>query len=144
MFHFDQKSGDLFIADVGQNHWEEINYQPASSKGGENYGWKFNEGSYCHPAMSSDQKCPIVGILAEYPHSEAFENGTKANNGGCSSQGLGVAGLTKTYLVGDWCSGRLFDVAWDDSAKKRQMQEFMQTQPNSLQATSIRTGRCWR
>jgi hypothetical protein len=45
MFHFDQKSGDLFIADVGQNHWEEINYQPASSKGGENYGWKFNEGS---------------------------------------------------------------------------------------------------
>ena len=121
MFHFDQKSGDLFIADVGQNHWEEINYQPASSKGGENYGWKFNEGSYCHPAMSTDQKCPIVGILpvAEYPHSEAFENGTKANNGGCLSRGLGVAnygGLTKTYLVGDWCSGRLFGVAWDDSA----------------------------
>jgi hypothetical protein len=51
-------------------------------------------------------------------------------------------GLTKTYLVGDWCSGRLFGVAWDDSAKKWQMQEFMQTQPNSLQATSMRTGRC--
>jgi glucose/arabinose dehydrogenase len=34
MFHFDRRSGDLFIADVGQNHWEEINYQPASSKGG--------------------------------------------------------------------------------------------------------------
>jgi glucose/arabinose dehydrogenase len=70
MFHFDPKSGDLFIADVGQNHWEEINYQPASSKGGENYGWKFNQGSYCHPALSEDQKCPIVGVLpaAEYPH----------------------------------------------------------------------------
>ena len=133
MFHFDQKSGDLFIADVGQNHWEEINYQPASSKGGENYGWKFNEGSYCHPAMSADQKCPIVGVLpaAEYSHPESFENGTKADNGGCSSQGLGVAnygGLNKTYMVGDWCSGRLFGVAWDDSAKKWQMQEFMQTQ----------------
>jgi len=76
---------------------------------------------------------------------DAGWNGTKANNGGCSSQGLGVAnygGLTKTYLVGDWCSGRLFGVAWDDSAKKWQMQEFMQTQPNSLQATSMRTGRC--
>ena len=32
MFHFDKQSGDLFIADVGQNHWEEINWQPASSK----------------------------------------------------------------------------------------------------------------
>jgi glucose/arabinose dehydrogenase len=48
-FHFDPKTGDLFIADVGQNHWEEINWQPASSKGGENYGWKFNQGSHCHP-----------------------------------------------------------------------------------------------
>ena len=131
MFHFDQKSGDLFIADVGQNHWEEIDYQPAASKGGENYGWKFNQGSYCHPAMSKDQKCPIVGLLpaAEYPHGVAFEDGTKADNGGCSAQGLGVAnyaGLTKTYLVGDWCSGRLFGVAWVDN--KWQLHEFMQTQ----------------
>ena len=134
MFHFDQKSGDLFIADVGQNHWEEINYQPASSKGGENYGWKFNQGSYCHPALSADQKCPIVGTLpaAEYPHEQPFENGSKVKEGyGCSAQGLGVAnygGLTKTYLVGDWCTGRLFGVAWDGSANKWQMQEFMQTQ----------------
>ena len=134
MFHFDQKSGDLFIADVGQNHWEEINYQPASSKGGENYGWKFNQGSYCHPALSADQKCPIVGMLpaAEYPHDQPFENGPKVTQGtGCSAQGLGVAnygGMTKTYLVGDWCSGRLFGVAWDGGASKWQMQEFMQTQ----------------
>jgi glucose/arabinose dehydrogenase len=131
MFHFDQKSGDLFIADVGQNHWEEIDYQPSASHGGENYGWKFNQGSYCHPAMSKDQKCPIVGLLpaAEYPHGEAFEDGTKADTGGCSAQGLGVAnyaGLTKTYLVGDWCSGRLFGVAW--VGNKWQLHEFMQTQ----------------
>lgn len=133
MFHFDQKSGDLFIADVGQNHWEEIDYQPAASHGGENYGWKFNQGSYCHPALSANQKCPIVGLLpaAEYPHETAFEDGTKMNTGGCSAQGLGVAnyaGLTKTYLVGDWCSGRLFGVAWDGNAKKWQLHEFMQTQ----------------
>jgi hypothetical protein len=133
MFHFDQRSGDLFIADVGQNHWEEINYQPASSKGGENYGWKFNEAAFCHPALSANQKCPIVGVLpiAKYPHTEAFEDGIKANNGGGSSQGLVVAnygGLNKTYMVCDWCSGRLFGVTWDDGAKKWQMQEFMQTQ----------------
>jgi glucose/arabinose dehydrogenase len=133
-FHFDQRSGDLFIADVGQNHWEEINYQPASSKGGENYGWKFNQGSHCHPTLSPDQKCPIVGVLpvAEYPHDQPFQNAPKITEGtGCSAQGLGVAnygGMTKTYLVGDWCSGRLFGVAWDDGAKKWQLQEFLQAQ----------------
>ncbi len=133
MFHFDQKTGDLFIADVGQNHWEEIDWQPHTSKGGENYGWKHNQGSYCHPAMSADQKCPIVGVLpvAEYPHDQPFETGPKATNGGCSALGLGVAntgGLTETYLVGDWCSGRLFGVAWDGGAKKWQLHEFAQTQ----------------
>jgi hypothetical protein len=38
-FSFDPRNGDLYVADVGQNHWEEIDYQPAASKGGENYGW---------------------------------------------------------------------------------------------------------
>src|SRR5258708_38940542 len=83
--------------------------------------------------MSADQKCPIVGVLpiAEYPHDEAFENGTKANTGGCSSQGLGVAnygGLNKTYMVGDLCSGRVFGVAWDCSAKKGQFQVVLPKQ----------------
>ncbi len=53
MFHFDKTSGDLFIADVGQNHWEEINWQPASSKGGENYGWKHEPGL---PLPSGDRR----------------------------------------------------------------------------------------
>ena len=72
MFHFDAKSGDLFIADVGQNSFEEINWQPKSSKGGENYGWKHNQASHCHPTLGPNDKCPIVGVLpiAEYPHQE--------------------------------------------------------------------------
>jgi hypothetical protein len=74
---------------------------------------------------------------AEYPHDQPFENDPKVNEGnGCSTQGLGVANyggpnktyLNKTYLVGDWCSGRLFGVAWDGGANKWQMQESMQTQ----------------
>ena len=58
MFHFDKTSGDLFIADVGQNHWEEINWQPAASKGGENYGWKLNQASHCHPATAPPDEVP--------------------------------------------------------------------------------------
>lgn len=132
-FHFG-KTGDLFIADVGQNHWEEIDWQPAGSKGGENYGWRFNQGSHCHPILGPDDKCPIVGILpvAEYPHQEPYPGAAKLDKGwGCSVQGLGVAdyaGMKDTYLVGDWCSGRLFGVAWDAAAKKWQLAELMQTQ----------------
>ena len=133
MFHFDKKSGDLFIADVGQNHWEEINWQPASSKGGENYGWKLNQASHCHPTTGPGEKCPIVGVLpvAEYPHQEPYPGAEKLKDGfGCSAQALGVAnyaGMQKTYMVGDWCSGRLFGLAWDNGGKKWQLQEVMQT-----------------
>jgi glucose/arabinose dehydrogenase len=132
-FHFDQKSGDLFIADVGQNHWEPIFYQPAASKGGENYGWKLQAGSHCHPALAPGQNCPLIGVLpaSTYGHPDAYEDGTKDAKGGCAVIGLGVAnfgGLNKTYLTGDWCSGRLWGTAWDDGAKKWQMQEFLQSQ----------------
>jgi hypothetical protein len=137
MFHFDQKTGNLFIADVGQNHWEEINWQPKSSKGGENYGWKHNQASKCHPLTGPDDKCPIVGVLpvAEYPHQEPYPGAPKLNDGwGCSAQGLGVAnygGMNGVYLVGDWCSGRLWAVGWDGS--KWQLQETLQV---TLQFTS--------
>jgi hypothetical protein len=131
MFHFDRRSGDLFIADVGQNHWEEINYQPASSKGGENYGWRHNQASHCHPLTGPTENCPVVGVLpvAEYPHQEPYPGAAKLTQGfGCSAQGLGVAnygGMSKVYLVGDWCSGRLWAVGWDGS--RWQLQETLQT-----------------
>lgn len=131
MFHFDRKTGDLFIADVGQNHWEEINWQPASSKGGENYGWRHNQASKCHPLTGPNDKCPIVGVLpvAEYPHQEPYPGAAKLREGwGCSAQGLGVAnygGMNGVYLVGDWCSGRLFGVGWDGA--RWQLQEMLQT-----------------
>ncbi len=62
-FSFDKRTGDLFIADVGQNHWEEIDYQPASSRGGENYGWNKMEGTNCHPMTGANDQCPQIGVL---------------------------------------------------------------------------------
>lgn len=47
-FSFDPLTGDLLIPDVGWEFWEEINFQPASSKGGQNYGWRLAEGNECH------------------------------------------------------------------------------------------------
>ena len=130
-FSFDLKTGDLYIADVGQNHWEEIDYQPASSKGGENYGWNFNMGSWCFPMTGPDDKCPQVGLLpaGEYPHETPYPGAAPLKDGhGCSVEGLGVANygaMKGVYLVGDWCSGRVFGMGWD--GKKWQMQEMLHT-----------------
>ncbi|MBI3680368.1 MAG: PQQ-dependent sugar dehydrogenase [Acidobacteria bacterium] len=130
-FSFDPKSGDLFIADVGQNHWEEIHYQPASSKGGENYGWNRMQGSWCHPMTGPNDKCPQVGVLpaGEYPHEVPYPGAQPLRDGhGCSVEGLGVAnygGMRGVYLVGDWCSGRVFGLGWDGS--KWQLQELAHT-----------------
>src|SRR6266516_1742692 len=118
-FSFDPKTGDLFIADVGQNHWEEIDFQPAASKGGENDGWNKMQGSWCHPMTGPNDQCPTVGVLpaAEYPHETPYPGAQPVKDGyGCSVQGLGVAnygGMKGVYLTGDWCTGRLFGTAWD-------------------------------
>ena len=56
-FSFDRRTGDLYIADVGQNQIEEVDVQPAASTGGENYGWDFFEGNACF-VDSPPQTCP--------------------------------------------------------------------------------------
>ncbi len=130
-FEFDPKSGQLFIADVGQNHYEEIDWAPKGSNGGYNYGWKFNMGTQCHPSTGPDDTCPIVGTLpvSEYPHQEPYPGAEKLNEGwGCAVIALGVAnygGMDGVFLAGDWCSGRVFATAWD--GKKWQMEVLAQT-----------------
>jgi glucose/arabinose dehydrogenase len=132
-FSFDRRTGDIYIADVGQNHWEEIDWIPAGSRGGQNFGWSHMQGSFCHPMTGPNDQCPTIGLLpiAQYPHEEAYPGAPKQSEGsGCSAQGLGVAndlGPQSLYLVGDWCSGRVFGIAWDDSARRWQMSEMLRT-----------------
>ncbi len=138
-FAFDPKTGDLFIADVGQNHWEEIIYQPASSTGGENYGWPRMQASKCHPMLGdpATQECPTVGVLpaAEYPHQVPYPGAEALADGwGCSAQGFGVAnygGMTGVYLIGDWCAGSVYGLGWDGT--RWQLEELLKT---GLQFTS--------
>ncbi len=125
-FSFDSETGDLYIADVGQVAWEEINFVPAGSRGGLNFGWDFMEGGHCYPPDSgladaeanspaaphgTLEGCSVVGVppVAEYDH-----------NTGCSITGIGVyrgeefASLDGIYFSGDYCSGRVFGLARDD------------------------------
>jgi glucose/arabinose dehydrogenase len=131
-FSFDAKTGDLWIADIGQNHWEEINMQPAGSKGGENYGWKFMCGSHVFPQV--EKKNPDgtsttvdgdgtarVGILpvAEYSH---VDQGNCVINIGVS-RSKANASLEGIYFCADWGSGKVWGIAKDGG--KWQMQELL-------------------
>jgi glucose/arabinose dehydrogenase len=134
-FTFDPQNGDLWIADVGQNHWEEVNWKPADAAGGQFYGWPQMEASYCHPMTGdpAESECSIVGILpvAEYPHDVPYPGAEPLAEGfGCSVQGLGVAnygGMQGVYLVGDWCSGRVFGVGWSEEKGGWQLEQLLQT-----------------
>jgi glucose/arabinose dehydrogenase len=120
-FSFDSKTGDLYIADVGQNHWEEINFQPADSKGGENYGWKFMCGSKTFP-IETEATNPRVGILpiAEYSHVDQ----------GICVVGIGVyrgsryPSLDGTYFCCDWGSGKIWGMQ-RDAQGAWQMEEML-------------------
>lgn len=102
-FSFDRETGDLWIADVGQNTWEEVNYQPAASTGGENYGWVEREGAHCYP---DGDPCPADGMIdpvAEYSHDVGI-----SITGGYVYRGDGVAGLEGMYLYADFGTGYMW------------------------------------
>ncbi|MRR53440.1 MAG: glucose dehydrogenase [Deltaproteobacteria bacterium] len=102
-FSFDRGSGDLYIADVGQNQFEEVNFQPSASSGGENYGWNIMEGMHCF----TDPACSQAGLtlpVAEYDHL----NGDCSVTGGFVYRGAQYPSLQGIYLYGDFCSGRIW------------------------------------
>jgi glucose/arabinose dehydrogenase len=122
-FSFDRETGDLWIGDVGQNFWEEIDFEPASSAGGFNYGWKFLQGSHCFPD-SLNPDCPKVGVLpvAEYPHDPS---GGSTVIGGHVYRGEAYPSLQGIYFVSDYISGRIWGIAPNGGAW--QMEELLDT-----------------
>jgi glucose/arabinose dehydrogenase len=104
-FSFDRATGDLFIADVGQNAQEEVHFQPAASAGGENYGWDIMEGDACYDASSCDREGLELPV-AVYAHSG--EAGGCSITGGYVYRGGAFPALAGTYLYADFCSGNLW------------------------------------
>ncbi len=102
-FAFDRESGDLYTGDVGQGSWEEIDFQPAASPGGENYGWRRMEGAHCfNPATSCDDGTLTLPIL-EYGHNVGC-----SVTGGPVYRGAAFPRLDGVYLYGDFCSGTIW------------------------------------
>lgn len=111
-FSFDEKAGLIYIADVGQSEWEEINVQPAG-EGGLNYGWNVLEGSHCFEAP----ECDAAGLIRptlEYSHDEGC-----SVTGGAVYRGSKVLSLFGHYVYGDFCEGwiRSFRYDGDDTVE---------------------------
>jgi glucose/arabinose dehydrogenase len=105
-YSFDRQTGDLYIADVGQNNWEEINYQRADSAGGENYGWNIMEGD--HPYSGAPIPNGLTNPVAEYSHSDGC-----SVTGGYVYRGELLPDLRGAYIFGDWCSGTVWTIRQD-------------------------------
>jgi glucose/arabinose dehydrogenase len=99
-YSFDRSTRDLWIGDVGQNAWEEIDFVAAGSEGGENFGWARVEGSH---RFKGDAPTGAVGPVHEYPNGDDRCSVT----GGYVYRGTRIPGLTGAYLFGDYCAGRV-------------------------------------
>lgn len=97
-FSFDRATGELFIADVGQNAWEEVHVTRAG-EAGVNYGWKTLEGSHCFRTDSCERAGLALPVL-EYPHSDGC-----SITGGYVYRGRALPDLVGHYFYADYCRG---------------------------------------
>ncbi len=104
-FSFDRATGDLYIADVGQNRYEEVNWQPAGSAGGENYGWDVMEGRHCFEPSAGCELTGLVQPIVEYSHDLGC-----SVSGGYVYRGTESPSLDGVYLYGDFCTGAIWGV----------------------------------
>jgi len=117
-FSFDRATGDMYMADVGQNRWEEINFQLADSKGGENYGWNVWEANQVFAGGSAPNHVPPIFAYGR-------EFGCSVT-GGNVYRGQAVPELEAVYLFGDFCSGWIW-TTWRDHDLQWQTNTFMNT-----------------
>jgi len=109
-FSFDRATGDLYIADVGQGSWEEVDFAPSTSTGGENYGWRCMEGNACFTSPSGPN-CTCNGPNLTDPVFVYSHGGAPFRcsiDGGYVYRGLNIPGENGNYFYGDFCSGQIW------------------------------------
>lgn len=112
---FDRQTGDLWLGDVGQDAWEEVD----QIKKGGNYGWPITEGSHCIGGGACD-KTGLEDPVVEYPH----ENADLAIIGGFVYRGTKIPSLVGSYVFADVVSGRIMRVATDPATNKPSIEDI--------------------
>lgn len=149
-FSFDRATGDLYIADVGQNNWEEIDVAPAGSQPLLNFGWNIMEATHCYPPGRTT--CDGTGLIPpvlEYPTGQEGCSVT----GGYVYRGSQYPALTGRYLYSDYCKGFIRSLQWQDGQWLRaelraagtvMISSFGQDEAGELYVTGHNTGTVYR
>lgn len=147
-YSFDRATGDFYIADVGQNRYEEIDFQPAGSRGGENYGWNIMEGFHC---FSPGANCDQTGLtlpVAEYSHDLGC-----SVTGGYVYRGTAFPRMAGAFYFGDFCSGRIWALYRNAAGQWTTAQmlqpglgisSFGEDEAGELYVTDLGSGRLYR
>jgi glucose/arabinose dehydrogenase len=107
---FDRQTGDLYVGDVGQNTWEEIDFQAAGFAGGANYGWRVLEATHCYnPSTGCTAPAAYVPPVVEYSHGSNDSYGC-AITGGYVYRGTAYPSMQGIHFSADYCTGRVFGV----------------------------------
>ena len=111
-FSFDRDTGDMYIADVGQFSWEEVNIQPGTSSGGENYGWRCMEGNNCTGLSGcSCNASSLTDPVQVYSHGSGC-----SITGGNVYRGCAMPDMHGIYFYADWCSNQIWSFVWNGSS----------------------------
>jgi glucose/arabinose dehydrogenase len=104
-FSFDRQTGDMYIGDVGQDDWEEIDYQSATNSGGLNYGWRCREGSSDFNFSTECEPLVLTDPIAEYDHDQGY-----SVTGGYVYRGSRYPALFGQYFYADYGTGRIWSI----------------------------------
>ncbi|MFW6075947.1 MAG: PQQ-dependent sugar dehydrogenase, partial [Chloroflexota bacterium] len=111
-FSFDRETGDLYIGDVGQFTWEEVNVEPAGSEGGHNYGWPYLEGKQCSERYPDCDPAAYTPPIFDYDRS-----GGCAVTGGYVYRENPASPIYGTYVFADFCNGSIWTATEEESGE---------------------------
>jgi glucose/arabinose dehydrogenase len=144
-FSFDRATNDMYIADVGQNQYEEVHVELAGTSGGQNYGWRLMEGFHCfEPADCDPASQGLVLPIAEYDHTQGC-----SITGGYVYRGQQYPALNGVYFYADYCSGNIWGLrreangAWSQTqllASGQTISSFGEDEAGEVYLTQHRTG----
>lgn len=123
---FDRFTGDLYLADVGQDSWEEIDFEPGGFGGGANYGWRCREGDNPHEPDPECGGATFTAPIHEYDHS----GGRCAIIGGYVYRGTTIDGLAGKYLYADNCTGQVSSLRYDGAVLSEATDHPLEVDPD--------------
>jgi len=130
-FSFDRQAGNLYIGDVGQSRFEEVDVEPRG-QGGRNYGWNVTEGFECFRPSSGCNTDGITLPAVAYDHDNGDAPEDCSVIGGYVYRGAAVPGLVGRYLYGDLCSKRIRSFVWNGSAAVSELELTAELQSSGL------------